>query len=165
MFRTFLFALSASLFLISAGLYAQTNPCDLNVDGLVNSTDVQLAVNMTFGLAPCTATLTGPNSCNVVVVQRVVNAAMGGACLTSTGIHVVALSWTASTSSGVTGYKVYRGTTSGGPYTLLSAVGNVTTYTDATVLSGQTYFYVVTTLAGSNESAYSTQSSASVPTP
>lgn len=164
MFRTSLSAFSAGLFLFSAGLYGQTNPCDLNKDGVVNSADVQLAVNMTFGVAPCTASITGPNSCNIVVVQRVINAASGGSCLTSLGLHVVGLTWTASTSNGVAGYKVYRGTTSGGPYTLLAALGNVTTYMDTTVVSGQTYYYVTTALDGSgNESAYSAPSSASIP--
>ena len=121
---------------------------------------------MSLGLSPCTAHLAGANVCDVVIVQRVIAASLGGTCLTSTGLHVVLLSWTASISSDVVAYKVYRGTTSGGPYTLLSSPGNVTSYTDTTVVSGQTYFYVVTSLNGSNvESAYSVQSQAIVPMP
>ncbi len=159
-------ACSVSVLLFSAGLYGQTNPCDLNQDGVVNSADVQVAINMTFGLAPCSASITGSNYCNIVMVQRVINAASGGSCLTSMGLHVVGLTWTASTSSGVVGYKVYRGTTSGGPYTLLAAVGNVTSYMDTTVISGQTYYYVTTALDGSgNESAYSAPSNAFIPNP
>ena len=166
-FRAAFFVFPVSLFFFSASIYGQAgNPCDLNHDGVVNSADVQAATNMALGLALCTASLTGVNSCNIVVVQRVIVAASGGTCLTSTGLHVVDLTWTASTSSGVAGYKVYRGTTSGGPYTLLAAVGNVASYRDTTVLSGQSYFYVVTALDGSgNESVSSTQSSASIPTP
>lgn len=162
-----LIALSASLFLVSISLHGQAgNACDLNQDGVVNSADVQAAVNMSLGLAPCTAAIAGANVCNVVVVQRVINAAAGAACLTSTGLHVVALNWTASASFGVAGYRVYRGTTSGGPYTLLSSVGNVTSYTDTTVVSGQTYFYVTTALDGSGqESVYSIESKAVIPIP
>ena len=167
LFRTSRSLFAVSLFFCSTCIYGQAgNACDLNQDGVVNSADVQAAVNMALGLAPCTASLTGLNSCNIVVVQRVIVAAAGGNCLTSTGVHVVDLSWTASTSSGVAGYKIYRGTTSGGPYTFLAAVGNVTSYMDTTVLSGQTYYYVATAVDGSgNESGYSAQSRASIPTP
>ena len=43
-------------------------------------------------------------------------------------------------------YNVYRGTTSGGPYTkVLNTVTNLT-YTDTTVQNGQAYYYVVTAL-------------------
>jgi fibronectin type 3 domain-containing protein len=35
--------------------------------------------------------------------------------------HSVSLSWTASTSSNVGYYKIYRGTTSGEPYRLLTS--------------------------------------------
>jgi hypothetical protein len=78
--------------------------------------------------------------------------------------HSVALSWDASTSQ-VIGYNVYRGTTSGGPYTKLnSSVEPSIAYTDSTVQSGQTYYYVTTALASDNgESAYSNQATAAIP--
>lgn len=157
----------AILLFISLCAHGQTgNACDLNQDGIVNAADVQAAINMSLGTAPCTARIAGAGVCDVVIVQRVIDALLGGPCLTSTGLHVVLLSWTASTSSGVGGYNVYRGTTSGGPYTLLASAGTVTGYTDTTVVSGQTYFYVVTALgAGNIESAYSTQSQATIPIP
>ena len=81
--------------------------------------------------------------------------------------HYVDLSWTASTSTGVTGYNVYRGTTSGGPYTQLnSSLVAGTTYTDSTVDVGQTYYYVATTVNSSGaQSGYSNQASATVPSP
>jgi fibronectin type 3 domain-containing protein len=80
--------------------------------------------------------------------------------------HAAALSWTASTSV-VTGYNVYRGTVSGGPYTLLNApLVILAGYTDNTVLSGQAYFYVVTAVDANNvESAYSNETSAVIPFP
>jgi hypothetical protein len=88
--------------------------------------------------------------------------------LTGTGTvavqHSVDLAWSAS-SSVVVGYKVYRGTQSGGPYTVLNSTLDASTaYTDSTVQSGQTYYYVVTAVDGSgNESAYSNQATAVVP--
>lgn len=50
--------------------------CDLNGDGVVNSLDVQLAMQESLGASPCTVTV-----CNVVMVQDVINAANGGPCL------------------------------------------------------------------------------------
>jgi uncharacterized repeat protein (TIGR02543 family) len=79
--------------------------------------------------------------------------------------HSVILSWMASLSN-VTGYKVYRGTTSGGPYTLLTSNPiTSTSYTDNTVTSGLTYFYVVTSVNGSSESGYSNEANAIIPLP
>jgi fibronectin type 3 domain-containing protein len=80
--------------------------------------------------------------------------------------HAVTLTWTASTSS-VTGYNIYRGTASGGPYTQTNTALNApTNYVDNTVQSGTTYFYVVTSVdANAVESAFSNQVSVAVPTP
>ncbi len=59
--------------------------------------------------------------------------------------HEVDLFWDPSSSPDVAGYNVYRAIQSGGPYMKLNPVLIVsTTYTDATVMSGTTYFYVVT---------------------
>src|SRR5437016_28871 len=89
--------------------------------------------------------------------------------LTGTGVaqHQVQLSWGASSSSGVTGYNVYRGSVSGGPYTKInSALVVGTTYSDSSVQAGKAYFYVTTALNGSGtESAYSNEVQATVPSP
>ncbi len=89
--------------------------------------------------------------------------------LSGAGTHDVILSWTASTTPGVVGYNLYRGTTSGGPYPteLNSSPINGTTYTDATVQAGQTYYYVVTAVGSGDvtQSADSNQVSATVPSP
>ena len=80
--------------------------------------------------------------------------------------HSAVLSWAASSpGTGVVGYDVYRGTTEGGPYILLnsSPVQGVT-YTDTTVQSGQTYFYVTVAVDSSgNQSVYSNQVQAVIP--
>jgi hypothetical protein len=88
--------------------------------------------------------------------------------LSGTGISTpasVSLSWTASTSTGVVGYYVYRGTASGGPYTQLnSSPVDATTYTDTTVEAGETYYYVTTAVTSQGtQSAYSNQAKAVVP--
>jgi putative Ig domain-containing protein/ASPM-SPD-2-Hydin domain-containing protein len=78
--------------------------------------------------------------------------------------HSTALSWTASTST-VVGYNIYRGSASGGPYARLNSVPNAgTTFSDTAVLSGQTYFYVVTAVDSQNaESVYSNEVQAAIP--
>ena len=77
--------------------------------------------------------------------------------------HSVALTWNSSSGS-VQGYYVYRGTQSGGPYGKISPLDATTGFTDASVTSGQTYYYVVTALGtNSVESAYSNETVAIVP--
>ena len=65
------------------------------------------------------------------------------------------------------GYRAYRSTASGGPYTSLNAAAvSQLRYTDSTVQSGSTYYYVVTSVAADTaESAYSNQASAAIPKP
>ena len=64
----------------------------------------------------------------------------------SAGSGSVALAWSAPASDGgsaITGYKVYRGTSSGGE-TLLATLGTGTSWTDTGVANGTTYYYQVT---------------------
>jgi len=77
--------------------------------------------------------------------------------------HSVVLSWTASASQ-VSGYNVYRGTVTGGPYTKVNAnVESAANYTD-TGMTGGTYYYVVTSMSTSGaESGYSNEADAIVP--
>ncbi len=79
--------------------------------------------------------------------------------------HTVDLTWDAS--SGAAGYNIYRGTVSGGPYTMINtSLDSITAYTDSTVVSGQTYYYVATTVnSESQESGYSNLTSAVIPSP
>jgi hypothetical protein len=66
-----------------ASLPANQSACDLNADGAVDSLDVQVAINQVLGVAPCTtADLQRTGSCNIVDVQRVINASRGGSCIT-----------------------------------------------------------------------------------
>jgi hypothetical protein len=87
---------------------------------------------------------------------------------TPTPIHSVSLSWTASASPDVTGYNIYRGTASAGPYSKINSSLNAgTTYTDNSVADGQTYYYVSTAVNSNNqESAYSSPPQmATIPAP
>jgi hypothetical protein len=78
--------------------------------------------------------------------------------------HSVSLSWNASTSQ-VAGYNIYRGTTSGGPYTKLnSGLLSGLAFTDNNVQTGATYYYAATSVDSSNnESSYSNIATAVIP--
>jgi hypothetical protein len=94
------------------------------------------------------------------------NASVSGANFTAQALpSTVTLSWAASTSLNVTGYHLYRATTTGGPYIRLtpSPVAALT-YIDSGVSSGRAYFYVATAVdSNGNESTYSSEAAAMVP--
>ncbi|HET9406322.1 MAG TPA: choice-of-anchor D domain-containing protein [Candidatus Sulfotelmatobacter sp.] len=76
----------------------------------------------------------------------------------------VNLSWNASPSS-VAGYNVYRGAAVAGPFSRLNpSLDANTAFTDNTVLSGNTYYYVATSVDPTGkESGYSTPVRAVIP--
>src|SRR6266705_675290 len=139
------------------------------VNWLVNG---GLGGNSTVGTISAAGLYTAPSSvpANAVTVtaQSAYNStSSANAAVTITPtVHFVDLSWTASTSV-VAGYKIYRGTVSGGPYTRINAsLEPATLYTDSTVQAGQTYYYVTTAVdSNSVESGYSNVVQAVVPTP
>ncbi|MGA2425798.1 MAG: choice-of-anchor D domain-containing protein [Terriglobales bacterium] len=88
--------------------------------------------------------------------------------LTGTGVAPgspnVYLSWNPGDGEAV-GYNVYRGTAQGGPYQMINTgLDASTNYTDYTVVSGTTYFYVATEVnAQGQQSAYSNVAEAVIP--
>jgi len=78
--------------------------------------------------------------------------------------HSVTLSWSPS-SSGYEGFNIYRSTVSGGPYSRVDGFMIPTTsFTDSSVNSGQTYYYVATQVdTTGTESGYSGEVSAAIP--
>jgi len=86
--------------------------------------------------------------------------------LSGTGCPDVILSWTASPTPGVIGYDIYRGTASGGESgtPINSAPVNTTTYVDANVRAGTTYYYVLRSVnANGVQSPASNETRANVP--
>ncbi len=75
----------------------------------------------------------------------------------------VALTWNAST--GATSYHLKRSTTSGGPFNSTLASPTGTSYTDAAVTNGTAYYYVVSAVNATGESANSAQVSATPTAP
>lgn len=93
------------------------------------------------------------------------------AALSGTGAlalpHQVALSWSASSSTDVVGYYVYRASAPAGPFTRINSAPSATTsFTDSSVSAGQTYYYQVTAMnTASVESSPSSAVQAVIPTP
>jgi hypothetical protein len=139
-------AASTSTTANSSGVYTFT--------GLANGAYTVTPSNAGFTFTPASQNVT-VNSANVGGVNFAAVAAQA---------HSASANWVASTSA-VSGYNIYRGSMSGGPYTKLNnSLINALTYTDTTVVSGQTYFYVTTSVDGSgNESAFSNEVKATIP--
>ena len=146
--------------------FSQTNNCPTNPNKLAAGSNC--TINVTFAPAQAgarsaslsiTDNATGnPQSVSVSGTGILAPATSLTATATASS-GSVSLNWVASTSATVTGYNVYRGTASGGPYTQIATAVAATSYTD-TVASG-TYFYVVTAMdASNNESAKSDEATA-----
>jgi hypothetical protein len=137
-----------------------------SVTGVATPVTLSSSQSMAFGIV-FSPTAAGGQSGTTTVTSNATGSPATIA-LSGTGVvsvpHTVNLSWTASTST-VSGYNVYRSTTSGSGYSKLngSLVGSVD-YTDSTVANGNTYYYVTTAVDGSgNESDYSNEASAVIP--
>jgi hypothetical protein len=111
----------------------------------------QAQTTLTLGNTPGPVTITATTASGVTTTF--------GATALAVGVHYVTLDWTASVSSNVAGYDIYRGTSSGGPYQKINGTPVVgTNYCDAAVLGGSTYYYVATALSTAGaESSYSNQ--------
>jgi hypothetical protein len=132
-------ALPAGVTLSSAGTISGTP----TASGSFNFT-----VKVTDSTTPAAQTATQPLALSIVAVA-----------------FSASLSWTASTSSDVTGYNIYRSTLSGGSYTKInSSLVPGLTYTDSSVASGQTYYYLTTSVDSTGgESLNSNQVQAVIP--
>ncbi len=116
----------------------------------------------------CTVTGSNPagSAAQTSAVKTVTPAAPAAPTLSATpGTGSVHLSWVPGSNGGaaITNYKIYRGTTSGGE-SLLTTVGNVTTFDDTTVTNGTNYFYKASAVNSIGEGAQSNEVSAR-PTP
>jgi hypothetical protein len=132
-----------------------------------NSSGAYTFTGLANGVYTVTPTNSGFTFTPVNQSVTVNGANLSGVNFTATALqaHSATLSWTASTSSAVSGYEVYRGSVSGGPYTLVNtSLVTLLTFTDSAVQSGATYFYVTTAVDGSGiESVFSNEVKAVIP--
>ena len=76
----------------------------------------------------------------------------------------VDLSWSPSTSSGVSGYNVYRGARAGSYAKVNISLVPGTAYTDSTAAPGATYYYAATSVSSNGEEGgYSSPIEVAVP--
>jgi centrosomal CEP192-like protein/ASPM-SPD-2-Hydin domain-containing protein len=119
------------------------------------------------GPASATLSLLSPNLSSPETLSmsgQGVSSATSSPTPPSTAQHTVDLNWNASPGQ-VIGYRVYRSETSGSSYSSLTGTAvNELSYSDSTVSSGSTYYYVVTSVdAAGTESGYSNQAKAVIP--
>lgn len=107
------------------------------------------------GAASATLTVTSDGQLSTIT-ESLTGAGTSGS---GSGNHSVALSWSPSTSSGITGYNIYRASynTSCGSFSKINGSPDANTvYTDSNVIDGSSYCYATTAVDTSNgESSYS----------
>jgi predicted phage tail protein len=123
--------------------------------GLTNGTTYWYQVSAVNAVGEGTrSTETSARPATVPTAPRNVNA-------TKNPTHGVTLTWLAPASNGgaaVTGYRIYRSTTSGSQTVI--DVGNVLRYVDTDTTSGVRYYYQVSAVNDVGEGPRSTQTSA-----
>ena len=122
------------------------------------------STSFTVAFAPTSA---GSVSGSATVISNATNSPLTislSASGTASASYSVTLNWTPSSSS-YSGFNVYRSSVSGGPYNRIDATMIPTnSYTDSTVASGQTYYYVATEIDTNGvESLYSSEVPAIIP--
>ncbi len=156
---------------VSSVSLSGANPSEFSISGLTFPVTVTTAQPVTFTVK-FTPGATGAASASASFASTASNTPTAGS-LSGTGtaapVHTVSLSWTASTTTGVTSYNVYRAVYSGsacGSYTNIgSSASSTTAYTDSLVVDGTTYCYATTAVDPSGESAYSNIVQAAIPAP
>ena len=117
-----------------------------------------VATGATFALNTATSPLS-VGSYRVDCIALSTNGQNGGDStffMNVTATTSATLQWNASTSTSVTGYKIYVGMASG-QYGTGIAVGNVLTYTVTGLAKGVMYYFVATAVSSTGESGYSNE--------
>ena len=156
---------------IYRGTSSGTEALLITIGDLLSYTDTGLLNGQTYYYAVTATNGIGESawSDETSAVPRAVPSEPRGPTAAS-GNARVTLTWSAPSSNGgssITGFKVYRGTTSGTEFQLV-VLGNVLTYVDTGLANGQTYYYVITAVNAVGEGPRSGEVSStpdSVPTP
>jgi len=143
-----------------------SNP-EWSTTGLASGTTLAPGQELTFSVVfgPTIAgNATGTLQVNSSSTSSVLRMNLAGAGTNTVGQHSVTLTWNPSTSA-VSGYHIYRGSISGGPYSLLnSTLDPGTSFVDPNVVNGSEYFYVTTAVDSFGvESVFSNEASATIP--
>ena len=147
-----------------AGASWSVSPAGLGTVSPTSGSSTSFTAGPTTGSGSVIATVGSiPGSASVTVIApATVPGAPTGLAATTAASKGVSLSWAPPASDGgspITGYRIYRGKTSGAE-TLLVSVGNVMSYTDTPAKRGVTYFYTVTAVNAVGEGPASNEASA-----
>ena len=115
--------------------------------------------NGSISSGAATVTL-APTSVTFLVTSSAVLPAISGMVAQPSNPGVT-LAW--PVTYGANGYNIKRATSSAGPFTTVGTTTNALTYTDTTAAAGTTYYYAVTAVNPSGESANSNLVSVQVP--
>jgi subtilisin family serine protease len=138
------------------GATCSTASLSCTIAGLTNGTTYIFTVTATNAVG------TGPASAPVSATPASVPGAPTGVTASTSRSKGIDLSWTAPASNGgsaITGYRIYRSTSSGTEVFFL-AVGNVTSYRDNSTSKNVRYYYKVTAVNAVGESALSLEATA-----
>lgn len=129
-----------------------------------------LTLNASTGAISGNPTTSGSSTFNITVTDSTTptqqTTTVGFSITITVGIsHSVALTWGASPSSATTGYNVYRSNVSGTGYAKINSASiSGLTYTDATAVSAETYYYVMTAVDSvGDESDFSVELQEAIP--
>jgi len=156
---------------VSSVSLSGSNPSEFSISGLEFPVTVTTAQPVAFTVK-FTPGATGAASASASFASTASNTPTAGG-LTGTGtaapVHAVGLTWTASSTSGITSYNVYRSVYAGSTCSSYTNIGSspssTTAYTDSVVADGTTYCYATTAVDPSGESAYSNITQAVIPAP
>jgi beta-xylosidase len=132
----------------------------------MGSTTISMATGVYVGLAISShnnSTLAAAVFDNVSVPNWPAPAAPTGLIVTGVSSNQISLAWNAF--PGATSYYVKRSVTNGGPYSVVAGGVTATNYSDAGLVGGTIYYYVVSALAGGSVSSNSLQVAAATVLP
>jgi hypothetical protein len=141
-----------------------SSPASLGTLSGSTGTSAVFTAAATAGTGSVTATVgavTGSAAVTVAAKATVPGSPVGLTAATATS-RGISLTWKAPASQGsspVTGYRVYRGGSSGAE-TLLTPVGNVLSYSDTSARRGTVFYYKLVAVNASGQSALSAEASA-----
>jgi autotransporter-associated beta strand protein len=130
-----------------------------------NYTDTSLSGSMTYYYVIAAVNAGGEGTNSLEASATTLTPPPVPSSLTATGIYggQTILSWDAS--AGATSYNVKRALVSGGPYITVATGVSTAGYTNVSLILGLNYFYVVSAVNASGESANSAEAGAIAPIP
>ncbi len=127
---------------------------------MTNYTDVGLAGGTAYFYVVCGVNAGGNGANSIQASATTTLSAPVGLTAAAVSTNQISLTWNVVTNA--TGYNVKRSLINGGPYANIASGVTATNYLDTGLVSGATYFYVVSAVFGGGETPNSAQASATL---